>query len=145
MAKAKKYAAGGALSPDQIVAEIDRRQNEEDRDLIPRAGRALLGAADSAGQAIRGAAGKAFKAGKDFGTKISGNDTDQAKLKRMGLREGSEDYEKGLKTLENNRKRLPSEMTKKHPLEMKSGGKVSSASKRADGCAIKGKTRGRMV
>ena len=25
------------------------------------------------------------------------------------------------------------------------GGKVSSASKRADGCAVKGKTRGRMV
>lgn len=29
--------------------------------------------------------------------------------------------------------------------KMASGGKVSSASKRADGCAIKGKTRGRMV
>ena len=28
---------------------------------------------------------------------------------------------------------------------MKKGGKVSSASKRADGCAIRGKTRGRMV
>ena len=28
---------------------------------------------------------------------------------------------------------------------MKSGGKVGSASKRADGCAIKGKTRGRFV
>jgi hypothetical protein len=28
---------------------------------------------------------------------------------------------------------------------MKKGGKVSSASKRADGCAIKGKTRGKMV
>jgi hypothetical protein len=123
------------------VADIDRRQNEEDRDLIPRAGRALLGAADSAGQAIRGAAGKAFMAGKNFGNKISGNDTDQAKLKRMGLREGSEDYEKGLKTLENNRKKLPSEMTKKSPYEMKSGGKVSSASKRADGCAIRGKTK----
>jgi hypothetical protein len=27
----------------------------------------------------------------------------------------------------------------------KSGGKVSSASKRADGCATKGKTKGRMV
>jgi len=27
----------------------------------------------------------------------------------------------------------------------KSGGKVSSASKRADGCAIKGKTKGRMI
>ena len=29
--------------------------------------------------------------------------------------------------------------------KMASGGKVSSASKRADGCAIKGKTRGRMM
>jgi hypothetical protein len=29
----------------------------------------------------------------------------------------------------------------KRPLEMKKGGKVSSASKRADGCAIRGKTR----
>ena len=28
---------------------------------------------------------------------------------------------------------------------MKKGGKVSSASKRADGCAIRGKTKGRMV
>lgn len=30
-------------------------------------------------------------------------------------------------------------------VRMKKGGKVSSASKRADGCATKGKTRGRMV
>ena len=29
--------------------------------------------------------------------------------------------------------------------DMKKGGSVSSASKRADGCAIKGKTRGKMV
>ena len=29
--------------------------------------------------------------------------------------------------------------------EYKKGGKVSSASKRADGCAVKGKTKGRMV
>jgi hypothetical protein len=28
---------------------------------------------------------------------------------------------------------------------MKKGGKVSSASKRADGCAVKGKTKGRIV
>jgi hypothetical protein len=31
------------------------------------------------------------------------------------------------------------------PSPYKSGGKVSSASKRADGCAIKGKTKGTMV
>jgi len=32
-----------------------------------------------------------------------------------------------------------------NPKIMKSGGKVSSASKRADGCAVKGKTKGRIV
>jgi hypothetical protein len=31
------------------------------------------------------------------------------------------------------------------PFGMKEGGKVSSASKRADGCAVKGKTKGKMV
>ena len=33
----------------------------------------------------------------------------------------------------------------KKELGMKKGGKVPSASRRADGCAIRGKTRGRMV
>jgi hypothetical protein len=33
----------------------------------------------------------------------------------------------------------------KPPGGMKKGGKVSSASKRADGCAVKGKTKGKMV
>jgi hypothetical protein len=33
----------------------------------------------------------------------------------------------------------------KSVLPFKKGGSVSSASKRADGCAIKGKTKGRMV
>ena len=31
------------------------------------------------------------------------------------------------------------------PFNMKKGGVVSSASKRADGCCVKGKTKGRMV
>jgi hypothetical protein len=34
---------------------------------------------------------------------------------------------------------------KYEPKTFKSGGKVSSASKRADGCAIRGKTKGRLV
>ena len=34
---------------------------------------------------------------------------------------------------------------KKSKLDYAKGGKVSSASKRADGCAVKGKTKGRMV
>ena len=31
------------------------------------------------------------------------------------------------------------------PFNMKKGGSVSSASKRADGCAVKGKTKGKMI
>jgi hypothetical protein len=37
------------------------------------------------------------------------------------------------------------EEPKSEPEKKRSGGKVSSASKRADGCATKGKTRGKMV
>ena len=40
-------------------------------------------------------------------------------------------------------KKAPDFMRK--AMGMKSGGSVSSASKRADGCAVKGKTKGRMV
>ena len=36
-------------------------------------------------------------------------------------------------------------MIKAKKFNYKSGGKVSSASKRADGCAIKGKTKGKIV
>ena len=35
--------------------------------------------------------------------------------------------------------------TGKKPYDFKKGGNVSTASKRADGCAIKGKTKGKMV
>ena len=34
---------------------------------------------------------------------------------------------------------------KSEPVKKAKGGKVSSASKRADGCAIRGKTKGRIV
>ena len=35
--------------------------------------------------------------------------------------------------------------TKPAPIKKAKGGSVSSASKRADGCAMRGKTRGKMV
>lgn len=37
------------------------------------------------------------------------------------------------------------EEKRKKMIGMKKGGKVSSASKRADGCAMRGKTKGKMV
>jgi hypothetical protein len=57
-----------------------------------------------------------------------GNDRREAK--RQELKDRQKQYE---------------EQDKQEGRKMKAGGKVSSASKRADGCAIKGKTRGKMV
>jgi hypothetical protein len=76
-------------SPDQIVADIDRKQNEEDKDLIPRAGRMI-----------------------------------KKKFMELMTSEPKEEKEK-----------------EKKPVSKAKGGSVSSASKRADGCAIRGKTR----
>ena len=76
-------------SPDQIVADIDRKQNEEDKDLIPRAGRMI-----------------------------------KEKFMELMTSKPKEEKEK-----------------EKKPVSKAKGGKVSSASKRADGCAIRGKTR----
>jgi hypothetical protein len=76
-------------SPDQIVADIDRKQNEEDKDLIPRAGRMI-----------------------------------KKKFMELMTSEPKEEKEK-----------------EKKPVSKAKGGMVGSASKRADGCAIRGKTR----
>jgi hypothetical protein len=46
---------------------------------------------------------------------------------------------------EDRAKKRASELNAKEAKPMRKGGKVSSASSRADGCAIKGRTKGRMV
>lgn len=55
----------------------------------------------------------------------------QAKAFKQERDKASEDYDKAT--------------DKNKPVKKAKGGMVSSASKRADGCATKGKTRGRMV
>ena len=80
-----------AKSPDQIVADIDRKQNEEDLALPRRAAKAVVNLV------------------KPKTTKPDTGETTNP----MG-----DKYAKG--------------------------GSVSSASKRADGCCVKGKTRGKM-
>ena len=80
-----------AKSPDQIVADIDRKQNEEDKDLPRRMAKAVVSLV------------------KPKSTKPDMGETTNP----MG-----DKYAKG--------------------------GKVSSASKRADGIATKGKTRGKV-
>jgi hypothetical protein len=122
-----------AKSPDQIVADIDRMQNEEDLDLVPRAGRMLR---DKLNEDLTGGAyvGNRLDVGKDRGSRLG--------------RMSKEDSDLLMKTDAMNKanpSRMKNSMAKAMGIAMKKGGKVSSASKRADGCAIRGKTKGRMV
>jgi hypothetical protein len=62
--------------------------------------------------------------------------------KERGIRaEKKKDYEMFGTTEQN----IPNVDTMGNVTGMKKGGKVGSASKRADGCCVKGKTRGKMV
>jgi hypothetical protein len=125
-----------AKSPDQIVADIDRKQNEEDRDLIPRAGRMLkekLAKDLTGGASQRTNLNMGKLPGKSADKKLDLKNYDDIEKQNAAvfLRKGFSDED-------------AKDMAKQKAF--KTGGVVkSSASKRADGCAIKGKTKGRMV
>jgi hypothetical protein len=120
-----------AKSPDQIVADIDRKQNEEDRDLIPRIGRKLK------------------DVGKYVKDKVLISDTeavrqyDEAKKKQRQEKDAA-DQEVQQKKMRNaiGADEIERAMRDGKPVSKAKGGMIkSSASKRADGCAIRGKTR----
>ena len=184
-----------AKTPDEIVAEIDRKQNEEDLDLPRRAAKAALNLVKpkatkpDTGETTNPMGDKYKKGGKVKKMADGGMaDEDIAdKLGRLGLKAGTADYALGQKQLRSgrtaqelddllpSREKIGSALRSKLDPEivmdaisptagiarrvakgaegakaprsyaeesgMKKGGKVSSASKRADGCCIRGKTR----
>jgi hypothetical protein len=121
-----------AKTPDQIVAENDRLQNEEDKDLIPRAGRAVAGVAKKIYNA-------ATSKGEDFEPKqthyiVNANNEPIGTMPETdAVRSANEKLVRPLN--------MGSKSKATKASDYKKGGKVSSASKRADGCAIRGKTR----
>lgn len=111
-----------AKTPDEIVADIDRQQNEEDLDLPRRAASFAKDKYNSLLQAGMGMMGKSPKEDKRL------------------LPEGASNLGQGLSDVYQKTKNADG---------MKKGGKVksktSSASKRADGCAQRGKTKGKYL
>jgi hypothetical protein len=97
-------------SPDQIVADIDRKQNEEDLDLPNR----VVGKAKELG-------GKAIDFGKHIATEAGKDIHNSVQLYKQGL---------GMKS---------------EPLKDVKYKKGGTASARADGCAVKGKTKGTII
>jgi hypothetical protein len=137
--------------PDKIVADIDRKQNEEDLNTLNKyivnpakaAGKKLYENVMGTPEQNRLAQERMDKAKKAKGMKAGGKVS--GALKSAGF------YDKG-KTKSEREKIVSKVTTKPQRLgmvekifsekKMKSGG---MASKRADGCAIKGKTKGRIV
>jgi hypothetical protein len=124
--KAKRYAQGGEL-PQAMVDRMAREENEETRDLLMGPARAGV----RAGKAV------AEKVKKDLtGGAFTGARLNMPSNTRLGKLSAAD-----------TRLLNKTDAMKKNPYEteedmgMKKGGKVSSASKRADGCAIRGKTR----
>jgi len=119
--------------------ENDRLQNEEDADLLPRAGRMLKAKLeeDLTGGAYTGS--RLNMPSKTRMGKLSPSDT------RL-LNEYDASPEGKTAKIERLHG-IPSSAKGKRYGGMKKGGvvKASSASKRGDGCAIRGKTKGRMV
>ena len=128
----KKYAEGGEL-PQAMVDRMKRKENEEDRELIMGPVRAGV----KAGKAVAEKLKKDLTGGAATGARLNmPSNTRLGKLSAADTR---------LLNKTDAMKKNPYE-TEKDSMGFKKGGSVkSSASKRADGCAQRGKTRGRMV
>ena len=126
MAKMKKYAAGGEL-PQDMVDRMAREENEADRELIMAPARAGV----RAGKAVAEKLKKDLTGGAFVGSRL--NMPSNTRLGKLNAAD--------------TRLLNKTDAMKKNPYEteedmgMKKGGKVSSASKRADGIALRGKTR----
>jgi hypothetical protein len=127
----KKYAEGGKL-PQDLTDEIARKENEEDRELVMGPVRAAGKAAKMVGDKLK----QDLTGGAYTGARL--NMPSNTRLGKLNARDTR------LLNKTDAMKKNPYETEKES--EYKKGGMVrSSASKRADGCATKGKTRGKIV
>jgi hypothetical protein len=78
---------------------------------------------------------------QDLKDKVMGTEEQNEKAKK----EMAEQDAKNPDTTQAKVNRMIDKIKPSAPVKKAKGGMVGSASKRADGCAIKGKTRGRMV
>lgn len=135
--KKRKYAEGGEL-PQAMVDRMAREENEEDRELIMAPARAAVKAVKSVGNKVKEdlTGGASIKSRLNMG-KLPG----KSAAEKLGM-QGASDVEKR-NAAAYLRKGYSDDDAKDMAKQKayKSGGKVSSASKRADGCAIRGKTR----
>jgi hypothetical protein len=133
--------------PDKIVADIDRKQNEED---LANLNKYVKEPAKAAFKKLKDnlmGTDEQNQAAKDRMRKMDEKNPDstQAKVnKALGMKSGGKVKDPTMTYQTYSKTGKPAGM-KTVTVKKASGGSVSSASKRADGCAVKGKTKGRMV
>jgi len=140
----KKVMKALSELPKESAEEIQKAKEKAKEKAILRDAEAK---ADQAKQATK-ERNKAAKAGQGS-LDLSGADEAKAKLKAMAqeardINKDERTYKRFGEPKGGGGGAMPKsnrDITK----NMKSGGKVSSASKRADGCAMRGKTKGKMV
>jgi hypothetical protein len=125
--------------PQKLVDDIARQQNEEDLGLPKRIGEAVVKGA----KAVKDKVNEDLTGGAYVGSRLNmPSNTRMGKVSPSDARLVNEydASEEGKKAKFERRNAIPSS-TKDNRSGMKAGGKVKSASARADGCAIRGKTR----
>jgi hypothetical protein len=100
-------------------------------------------ARESVGKAAKGLGRYGLAAGM-YAPAIAADVGSRIKDKVMGTKQQNEEATERMRKMDEKNPDSAQAKTNK-ALGMKKGGKVSSASSRADGCATKGKTKGRMV
>jgi hypothetical protein len=155
--KAKRYAEGGEL-PQDLVDRLARESNKSDKELVTKPARAVAEGVRSMYRAATGKDPKTGEKSKPFQPRTyvdfdGGHTPSETVQSPVGGKPG--DGSANMRSLNMGKKSKASSTAdyKKYDEErgtmtnkdFKKGGSVSSASKRGDGCAIKGKTRGRMV
>lgn len=126
--------------PQDLTDRLAREENEADRELVAKPARAVMGAARKMAGALTG------KDAKDFEPKSFDKSTGYLDTAGNEVTYKSPAYDAVRSPVGGPGAEMRSlNMGKKSGAyktsDFKSGGKVSSASKRADGCCIRGKTR----
>ena len=126
--------------PQAMVDRMAREENEADRELVAKPARAIAGAAKRMYDAATGKDAKDFEPAKR--TRATGyTDADGTPQRETKAPTDAVTSPVGGRGNEVRSLNMGKKTQKEGFDDFKKGGKVSSASKRADGCAIRGKTR----
>jgi hypothetical protein len=126
--------------PQAMVDRMKREENREDRELVTKPARAIAGAAKRMYDAATGKDAKDFEPAKR--TRATGyTDEDGTPQREIKAPTDAVTSPVGGRGNEVRSLNMGKKAQKEGFDDFKKGGKVSSASKRADGCAIRGKTR----